>query len=145
MPCVLLLSLINRLKCQASITAADFDCPNCLGPAELVCLSSDAEKCHSREGLGASVSVQARGASDSSFRASLGIHRPQGLPPAGIHSSLGLFAATGKICHSISTEWGEHPLYPWQPSLINLLVLKSARKTDNQEKTLNPGLGWDTH
>ena len=72
-------------------------------------------------------------------------HRPQGLPPAGIHSSLGLFAATGKICHSISTEWEKHPLYPWQPSLINLLVLKSARKTDNQEKTLNPGLGWDTH
>ena len=72
-------------------------------------------------------------------------HLPQGLPLAGIHSSLGLFAATGKICHSISTEWGKHPLYPWQPSLINLLVLKSARKTDNREKTLNPGLGWDTH
>lgn len=45
------LSSINRLKCQAPVTAAGADCPDRPGPAELVCASSDAGKCH-RAGVG---------------------------------------------------------------------------------------------
>lgn len=60
---------------------------------------------------------------------------PEGYQLVGTHSCLGLWAATGKVYHSTGAEWEKYLQCPWQPSLFNLLAVKSSGKMDVHEES----------